>query len=115
MSKAEDMDLMVSDYTEKSIKVEGAATRDYMPQWKSLKGRYNSRLKGGPGWIFSQTKREDLLQMVDDIRSGVIEPSDPLKSTTITLIDKISSNMKDLKPDDRREVFEHMKATFHFS
>ena len=46
MSKAEDIDLLVSDYSEKSIKIEGAATRDYMPQWKSLKGRYNGRLKG---------------------------------------------------------------------
>jgi len=115
MSNSEDIDLMVSDYNEKSIKVEGTDNRNYMPQWKSLRGRYNSRLKGGPGWIFSQTKREELLQVIDDIRSGVIEPSDPLKSTTITLIDKISSNMKDLQPEDRREVFDYMKSTFHFS
>jgi len=114
MSKAEDIDLMVSDYSEKSIKVEGAATRDYMPQWKSLKGRFNNRLKGGPGWIFPKTKKEELLQIIDDIRSGVIEPSDPLKSSTISLIDKLSSNMKELKPSDRIEVFEYMKSTFHF-
>jgi len=57
MSNSEDIDLMVSDYNEKSIKVEGTDNRNYMPQWKSLRGRYNSRLKGGPGWIFSQTKK----------------------------------------------------------
>ena len=114
MSKADDIDLLVSDYSEKSIKIEGEATRDYMPQWKSLKGRYNGRLKGGPGWIFPKTRKEDLLKLVDDIRSGAIEPSDPLKSTTISLIDKISSNMKDIGVQDRREIFEYMKATFHF-
>jgi len=114
MNKIEGIDLMVSDYSEKSIKVEGAATRDYIPQWKSLKGRFNNRLKGGPGWIFPKTKKEELLQIIEDIRSGSVESTNPLKSTTITLIDKISSNIKDLSPSDRSEVFEYMKSTFHF-
>ena len=115
MSKADELDLLLSNYSEKSIKVEGKATKEYLPQWKSLRGRFNSRLKGGPGWIFPKTKEEQLLAMIDDIRSGAIEPSDPVKSSTITLIDKISSNIRDLSPEDRREVFEYMKSTFHFT
>jgi len=115
MTTSTDFDLLVSDYSEKSIKVEGSATKDFLPEWKALGGRYNSKLKGGPGWIFSTKKKDKLLEVINNIRAGEIEPSDPLKSSTLSMIDKLSTNIRDLSPQDRREVFEYMKSTFHFT
>ncbi len=114
MSTLAEYDLLVSDYSEKSIKVEGKATKDFLPEWKKLHGRFNNKLKGGPGWIFSVKRKEELLNVIDQIRAGEIESSDPLKSSTFSLIDKVSSNIRDLSPQDRLEAIDYIRATFHF-
>ncbi len=114
MSTLAEYDLLVSDYSEKSVKVEGKATKDFLPEWKKLHGRFNNHLKGGPGWIFSVKQKEGLLTVIDQIRAGEIEPSDPLKSSTLSLIDKVSSNIRDLSPTDRLEAIDYIRATFHF-
>lgn len=108
----EEIDILVTNYTDKSIKVEGESTKLYIALWKKLGGRYNSKLEGGPGWIFSAKKREDIERLVEDIRSGTAE--DPKKVEAKALVDKISKLARDLTPVDRKEVLEHIKATFYF-
>lgn len=50
-------DLSIEDYSEKAIVVRGD-TRPHKDALKSLGGKWNSRLRDGPGWIFSK-KLED--------------------------------------------------------
>lgn len=44
-------ELTISQYTEKSFVVRGN-TKENKEQLKAMNGKYNSMLKGGPGWIF---------------------------------------------------------------
>ena len=52
-------EMKVSDYTDKSIAVQGD-TRKYKEDLKKLGGKYNPQLKGGPGWIFPKTSEKDI-------------------------------------------------------
>jgi hypothetical protein len=53
-------DLTIEDYTGKSVVVQGD-TRKYKEDLKKLGGKYNGRLKNGPGWIFPKTSESDIL------------------------------------------------------
>lgn len=111
----EKCDILVSPYSDKSLKVEGEATKSYIPQWKSVGGRFNKNLKGGPGWIIPKKREEDLLKIIEGINNNVIQASDPGKSSLISLVDKISRDMKQLSSDeDRKEVRNYIKSTFYF-
>ena len=110
----EEYEFVISDYSEKSLKVEGEATKSFIPEWKSVGGRFNRNLKGGPGWIFPKTKETELLNIIEKIRNGDTAPSDPIKSSTKGLIDKISRDMQNLSPEDRLEMREYIKSTFYF-
>ena len=52
-------DLTIEDYTNRSVVVQGD-TRKYKEDLKKLGGKYNGRLKNGPGWIFPKTSESDL-------------------------------------------------------
>jgi len=110
----DEYDILVSDYSEKSLKVEGEATKSFIPEWKSVGGRFNKNLEGGPGWIFSKKREEGLLKIIEGIKNGDIKPSDPAKSSLKSLIDKISRDMRNLSDDDRKELREYIKSTFYF-
>lgn len=56
-------DLTIEDYTGKSVVVQGD-TRKYKEDLKKLGGKYNGRLKNGPGWIFPKTSESDLLSFI---------------------------------------------------
>ena len=66
-------ELMTASYSEKSFVVYGSKTRDYKENLKELGGRFNSRLKqqseypGGPGWIFAESKREEVETFINSI------------------------------------------------
>jgi hypothetical protein len=106
-------DIFVTDYSANSIKVEGADTIHYEPQLRELGGSKNARLKGGKGWIFSAKRREQVEDLVARIRSGSEPRSDPLKSQTLVLLNKIDRDIKKLSLEDQKEVIEHMRKTFH--
>lgn len=53
--------LTVADYSEKAIVVRGD-TRPWVGMLKELGGRFNARLKGGAGWIFSKRMEEKVRQ-----------------------------------------------------
>lgn len=52
-------DLTIEEYTARSVVVQGD-TRKYKEDLKKLGGKYNGRLKNGPGWIFSKSSEDDL-------------------------------------------------------
>ena len=52
-------DIKVSEYTERSIVVNGE-TRKYKEDLKKLGGKYNGNLRGGPGWIFPKTSLKEI-------------------------------------------------------
>ena len=48
------VDLTIGDYSDKAIVVSGN-TRDVKEDLKRLGGKYNAKLRDGPGWIFPKT------------------------------------------------------------
>lgn len=56
-------DISIEQYSDSSIAVRGD-TRKYKEDLKRLGGRYNSRLRGEPGWIFPKTKEGDVNRFI---------------------------------------------------
>ena len=54
----------LQDYTEKSIVVIGE-TKDNKDGLIKLGGKFNAKLKVGPGWIFPKTEKERVLKFVN--------------------------------------------------
>lgn len=52
-------ELQLIDYSEKAVAIIGN-TRDYVTKLKELGGRFNGKLKCGPGWIFSKKREPEL-------------------------------------------------------
>jgi hypothetical protein len=52
-------DITIENYSERSFVVRGD-TRAYKESLKKLGGKYNSRLRDGPGWIFPMTLKKDV-------------------------------------------------------
>lgn len=62
-------DLTVESYSEKAFVIRGE-TKKYKEQLIDLGGKYNSRLKGGPGYIFPNVDFEKINKF---IKEGVNE------------------------------------------
>ena len=62
-------DIFMEKYSEKSFVLRGD-TRTYKEDIKKLGGKYNSRLKGGPGWIFPLVKEAVVKDYID---TGVVK------------------------------------------
>ena len=60
-------DISIENYSERSIVVRGD-TRKYKEDLKKLGGKYNGRLKDGPGWIFPKKIQGDITNFIN---SGV--------------------------------------------
>ena len=56
----------VQDYTEKSIVVIGEKTKDNKEGLIKLGGKFNEKLKVGPGWIFPKTEKDRVLKFVNE-------------------------------------------------
>ena len=57
--------LSIENYSDKSFVIRGD-TRDVKEELKRLGGKYNSRLRGGPGWIFPKSKRDEVVEFAGD-------------------------------------------------
>lgn len=62
-SKTKFKDISIENYSELSFVVRGD-TRKYKEDLKKLGGKYNSRLKNEPGWIFPKTKEGDVNRFI---------------------------------------------------
>ena len=58
-SRAQFTDISIEKYSERCIVVRGE-TRKYKEDLKKLGGKYNGRLRSGPGWIFPISLRNDV-------------------------------------------------------
>jgi hypothetical protein len=63
-SKSKFKDISVESYTERSVVVRGD-TRKYKEDLKKLGGKYNGRLKNGPGWIFSKKVEKNINDFIN--------------------------------------------------
>jgi len=68
-------EVIVIEYSEKALAVVGD-TKPIKDKLKALGGKFNFRLKCGPGWIFPKSKLEALKQALGAVDP---EPTSPLK------------------------------------
>lgn len=73
--------LTLESYSEKAYVVRGD-TRPHSEQLKALGGRFNPRLKGGPGWIFSKKRSGEALTAY--ICADILGTDAPAKPTPPT-------------------------------
>lgn len=66
------MDISLEEYTDRSVVVRGE-TRQYKEDLKKLGGKYNSRLRGEPGWIFPKSKQDDIIKFMKEGKRLVSE------------------------------------------
>lgn len=67
-------DITIEDYTEKSFVIRGS-TEQYKKDIKTLGGKWNPRLRDGPGWIFPITKK-DIVTKWRNTGESLIRPED---------------------------------------
>jgi hypothetical protein len=56
--------ITVTDYTNTSVVVEGETIK-YKEDLKKLGGKYNAKLKNGPGWIFPKSSEKDIISFIN--------------------------------------------------
>ena len=78
--------ITIQDYSEKSFVLRGE-TKDYKDQLSTLGGKWNSRLKDGAGWIFSN-------KLKDKIQAWLADET-PDKEVAVVATSKSSTNMSD--------------------
>ncbi len=66
------MSLIIESYSDKAIVVRGE-TKLYKEHLKKLGGLFNDKLKGGPGWIYSNSKRSSIEDFNNQIKEGKVE------------------------------------------
>lgn len=71
-SQTQFKDIYLEEYTDRSIVVRGE-TRQYKEDLKKLGGKYNSRLRGEPGWIFPKSKQNDVVKFMKEGKRLVSE------------------------------------------
>ena len=54
------IDMEIIEYSEKAIVVQGDDTRKYKDSLKTLGGKYNGRLRTGPGWVFPKNMKNKI-------------------------------------------------------
>jgi hypothetical protein len=86
----------VQDYTEKSIVVIGE-TKDNKDGLIKLGGKFNAKLKVGPGWIFPKTEKERVLKFVNE---GVITE----KKTTYKIKEESNQPKEEVISTTKKEV-----------
>jgi len=59
--------MKLNQYSDKSFCICGDNTKEYKEELKSLGGKWNSNLKDGPGWIFSNKNKEKVQEWLDKI------------------------------------------------
>ena len=86
----------VQDYTEKSIVVIGEKTKDNKEGLIKLGGKFNAKLKVGPGWIFPKTEKERVLKFVNE---GVVTEKKTTYKVREEVKEEIQITKNAIKPD----------------
>ena len=126
-------DITIEDYSEKAIVVRGNTT-PYKEKIMKLGGKWNPKLRDGPGWIFPKTKKSSIEQwmasgevieaprrvfsqnvteekaMTEDTFNKVIKNLGGLSvSELISLRDKVSERINQLSADDIEGMVEELE------
>lgn len=89
------MSIKVENYSTKCIVVYGD-TKVHKEKLKELGGKYNGNLSVGPGWVFSNKKREELMSWKESLPASSSQPppSSPAKVKTLSDYIKEIENLK---------------------
>lgn len=88
------MSIKLEDYSAKCIVVYGD-TKVHKEKLKELGGKYNGNLSVGPGWVFSNKKREELMKWKESLPVfSSPPPSSPTKVKTLSEYIKEIENLK---------------------
>ena len=93
------MSIIIEDYTVKSIVVRGD-TKIHKDKLKELGGRYNANLSVGPGWVFSNKKKEEIMEWKETLKP-VVEHQDVLKKY-IQEIEKLKKINEQLVEENKK-------------
>jgi DNA polymerase II small subunit/DNA polymerase delta subunit B len=88
-------DIKVIEYSEKAIVVQGEDTRKFKESLKSLGGKYNGRLRTGPGWIFPKNMKSKIEQAIESDFKNMKSYKD-YSSNSTTSNSTINTNVIDL-------------------
>lgn len=84
--------ITIQDYSERSIVVFGTDTKKYKDKLKEMGGKYNGNLSVGPGWIFSNKKKEEVQTWYDNLITSVFE--DKEKTSEIEMLREENIKLK---------------------
>ena len=84
--------ITIQDYSERSIVVFGIDTKKYKDKLKEMGGKYNGNLSVGPGWIFSNKKKEEVQTWYDNLITSVFE--DKEKTSEIEMLREENIKLK---------------------
>ena len=88
----------IIEYSEKAIVVQGDDTRVYKDCLKSLGGKYNGRLRTGPGWIFPKHMKN---KVQNAINSGFKKSSNSSSNSSskdlINMVIKLTNKVDNLE------------------
>jgi hypothetical protein len=95
----DEQDLLVYDYSTKAFVIRGN-TKVHKMKLKDIGAKYNPNLKGGPGWIFSKQKKDQLKLVVQKI--NMKEPS-PTPSPVPSLVPMHNEENEENEENDKDE------------
>ena len=76
-----DSPLTISEYSEKAFVVRGGNSKDAFELTK-MHGKWNSRLKGGEGWIFSKKRLSAVQKFVAKVNESSSDESSSEENTS---------------------------------
>lgn len=68
-------------YSDKSIAIYGD-TKPWAENLKELGGRFNPKLRDGPGWIFQRAREHEIMDFLSKVQSGLIQPMQQMYQTS---------------------------------
>jgi hypothetical protein len=93
--------IKVEDYSSKSIVVYGE-TKIYKEKLKELGGKYNGNLSVGPGWVFSNKKKEEIIEWQKSLQSNVQQ-----FQSLVVDIEKLKEENEKLKEENKKLLEEN--------
>jgi len=109
-------DISVQEYSDRSIVVRGE-TRQYKEDLKKLGGKYNSRLRGEPGWIFPKSKQPEIVKFMKEGKRIVsYEEAQAGEARTLEWESKRNSNKKTYSSsssNDNNVLIDMIKILMH--
>jgi hypothetical protein len=98
--------ITIQDYSDRSIVVFGTDTKKYKDKLKEMGGKYNGNLSVGPGWIFSNKKKEEIQSWYDNLILNAFEEKEK-NMTENEMLREENAKLKK-KIDDLMEKLEQM-------